>query len=621
MGSTRYDVILHGFPGGTPNGDPPVVALAAAFGLAPRDAERFVVGLPKVVKHAAEPSLASRYEQVLRGIGASVEVRPTEASRDVQPLRPDATFRPGSIVPPAEASSPASRRADTRSGLFGVAGGDLSAADDDPAPSQTPARSTNPLGASSHPAWASPPVNEPAVRPAQPTPGGAVLSVGGTVADTDRAENSGLAWDEAFDGPDDDFTDGPAFDPDAPFELAASRPGPAPPVASPPPVEDPLSGLASNDPTQSSIGGHPMFTSPSGLEIDLPATSSTPRGRSAKLPAIVPQRDGSPRSRATHPSSAIPDRVPRSTAPPTSVATLELVEDRVSTRSDTSEPAEVGTPISGVRAVPREPLGWLDEASGRTAPEERRPGRISPVAATRFTGLGFGASIPVALLMPLSAGGLKWLAITSAAALLFGALSMFAAFLFIFGFLLILIGAASLLTLNAFCFQAFMAAAADDADEPFNFPDIVDWKAELAFPGLIIMFWFVAAMVPLGVWTSGLGGTMGDPVGVVLAFAPMLLWPMAATVACVDGSFAGLFQFPRVLAGIARAPLRYLAVIAIGVMSGVVVMVASQLVIGGGFLSLLLGALLMNAGFAYGNGVMGAMMGRLVATHPDVLEE
>lgn len=658
MGSTRYDVILHGFPNGTPSGDPPVVALAAAFGLTPPQAERFVTGLPRVVKHEADAALASRYEQVLRGIGASVEVRTSGDVDDARPMRPDATFRPGMVRPAAVQQAAAAEPADPAepaepavaeeaaspdpdaSGPFGAQGGLIgpgaSRPGGDPSQSEVPPRPARPpvseaeipteklaaigpgpdrTALTEAPATpAPPPVNEPEPegRPAQLTPGDAVLAVGATSAN----ENSGLAWDEAIDGPSDAFSDGPSFDPDAPFELAAR---PAPDRAAPSTSRDPVAGLSANDPLQSSIGGNPEFSSPSGLELELPATGNRAAGRSAKLPAVGGPPEAGPPRRVTDATSAIPDRVPRTTAPPTADAPLELVDGRASSRSGGFEPAEVGTPISGVHAVPSEPMDWLDAASGRKAPADRKPGATSPIPDTRFTGRDFGSSVPVALLMPLSPEGLKWLGITSAAAIFLGALSIFASFLILFGLILILVGSASLLTLNAFCFQAFMASAADDGDEPMPFPSIVDWKSELAFPGFLIILWFGCALVPYGVWTGGLGGSGSGPIGFVLALAPMLLWPMAATVACVDGTFVGLFQFPRILAGIARAPLRYLAVIAIGIISGVVVMIAAQFVIGDRFLSLLLGLFLMNAGFAYGNGVMGAMMGRLVANEPDLV--
>jgi hypothetical protein len=77
MSQPRYDVILHGFPDGATSGRTPVESLAAAFGIPLKQAERFVLGLPKVVKHDAPSTLASRYEQVLRGIGADVELRPS----------------------------------------------------------------------------------------------------------------------------------------------------------------------------------------------------------------------------------------------------------------------------------------------------------------------------------------------------------------------------------------------------------------------------------------------------------------------------------------------------------------------------------------------------------------
>lgn len=106
-----------------------------------------------------------------------------------------------------------------------------------------------------------------------------------------------------------------------------------------------------------------------------------------------------------------------------------------------------------------------------------------------------------------------------------------------------------------------------------------------------------------------------------LSFLPYIYWPMALTVQGMTGNLVAGFDVPLVFRSMARAPLKYLVVVALGFVLTMALSFGATLVVGGLMVTagpsrvLVFGATFVFFGtMTYLHGVLGYAMGRLVAT-------
>jgi hypothetical protein len=264
--------------------------------------------------------------------------------------------------------------------------------------------------------------------------------------------------------------------------------------------------------------------------------------------------------------------------------------------------------------------------SRRPAPAEETP--IAPGAPTADDERppGFYASLPSAFVTPLRGPGLVWMAtvVGLVGVAVVGAMAP------IVGCLVYVVVAPAVLTVIAKYFQACMAATAMGVDRPQGFPELSGFMAELVLPGLALCLWFVVANVPLLLWVTrapggweGGAGLVSNPITLALVALPYVLWPAALARGAATGSWFSMFNIPRLVVGIARAPLPYLVVLAVGaagaVAPGLIDSLRSQAC--GALLRNLAVTVLELAIFAYAHGAMGAAMGHLARVAPAFVDE
>lgn len=250
----------------------------------------------------------------------------------------------------------------------------------------------------------------------------------------------------------------------------------------------------------------------------------------------------------------------------------------------------------------------------------------SSTAAADAEQPGFYAALPSALVTPLRGPGLAWMA--TAVGLV--GVAVVGGMAPIVGCLVYVVVAPAVLTVIAKYFQACMAATAMGVDRPHGFPELSGFMAELVLPGLALCLWFVVANVPLLLWITqskggfeGGAGLLSNPITLALVALPYALWPAALARGAATGSWFSMFNLPRLVIGIARAPVAYLVVLVIGAVGAIAPTLIDSL------RSEACGALLRNlaitivelAIFAYAHGVMGAAMGHLARVTPAVVDD
>ncbi|MCC6875553.1 MAG: ribosomal protein L7/L12 [Sandaracinaceae bacterium] len=269
--------------------------------------------------------------------------------------------------------------------------------------------------------------------------------------------------------------------------------------------------------------------------------------------------------------------------------------------------------------------------SGPPSAPPPRPSPYPPSALDRALedapSRSFWVEVPIAFLAPLLGRG--WLAILGCGAVgsamllainIPGLIVPVAAFLG-----LLFVGTGTIAELFTRLAQAAMAREPGRLPEPnVAIPD----ATTLALRGLVTVLVLLALgtlVVAAAYWLLAAGA---PPIVLLpLAFAPYFYWPMGLTVQAVSGRLTGVIDFVAVVRGIAAAPLEYLAV----VVASFLLLVGMTLALAGAALGGTLAATALEAptlvvyvvafaylaALAYIHGVLGYLMGALVASKED----
>jgi hypothetical protein len=133
---------------------------------------------------------------------------------------------------------------------------------------------------------------------------------------------------------------------------------------------------------------------------------------------------------------------------------------------------------------------------------------------------------------------------------------------------------------------------------------------------LPLVLWLVPRFLNAG--SDGFTAVLHSPMFWFLAAAPAFYWPMAVTTASLYNRYAGVWYVPVGMRAIARAPLEYLAICAIGGLACLLPLCAFLLL--GKLIGLPSVLLAACSGFplALSHGVMGALTGQLMRNRPDL---
>jgi hypothetical protein len=239
----------------------------------------------------------------------------------------------------------------------------------------------------------------------------------------------------------------------------------------------------------------------------------------------------------------------------------------------------------------------------------------------------FWARIPVSFVAPFMGRGWLLLAATGAT----GAVGL--TVLLLPGFLLRLIMGLGLTTaavgmLASVFGQVAQAALADDGDGDVEVSDVrVPHPVDLMASGALSL---IVAILVFGMpyWLATRG--VAPPIVFASLAIPYLYWPMALTVRGISGRVGGVFDVLSIVRGILAAPVGYLvvALISFAGLTGLSLAMAATAALaavsmsvsdGGSVIAAIftMGGLgfVLFAGLAYVHGVVGYLMGALVAAN------
>lgn len=281
-------------------------------------------------------------------------------------------------------------------------------------------------------------------------------------------------------------------------------------------------------------------------------------------------------------------------------------------------------------------------ASGLTANLRRVPGptegggnvrRARPLHDTGGRAVtvpfkGFLPAVPTAFAFPLRGPAATWYITIGILTFLGGFAMMAASLLLIVGLIVVLLVLAGLLAINVHFFSTCLTSAAHGNPHPGDMPSFSsDFKASLLFPGLSMLTFIGLTMAP-AVLVASRSAAAGEPASAALIaaliLAPLLYYPAGLALVAGSGSSFALWDIPRAIRGILRAPHLYLATIGLsfvasilpGAVAAVVywVLSAAQLDLIGAFL----GGLISLCGGTYAIGVTGALLGHMARARPGI---
>lgn len=238
---------------------------------------------------------------------------------------------------------------------------------------------------------------------------------------------------------------------------------------------------------------------------------------------------------------------------------------------------------------------------------------------------GFFSYILDCFVLPFRGQGISWLL----AALGVATVGVIGGLVPFFGWLVQLLMSLGLLALCARFFQSCLASTAAKGDRSSGLPEMSAFFGDFILPGIALSLWFISVYIPLLLWLrsnwdgADLSTLLVAPVTLLLVAVPYILWPMALARAAVTGSFLSMWNIPRILLGIVRAPLRYGFVLLIGFLSALIPVVMLPVLTMGGsslFVTLFI-AVLQVAIMAYSHGVMGSLLGHLARMEPKVIAD
>ena len=240
----------------------------------------------------------------------------------------------------------------------------------------------------------------------------------------------------------------------------------------------------------------------------------------------------------------------------------------------------------------------------------------------------FYSAIPEMMVLPLRGPGLTWLISITAVQFVTMFCSAFVMIAMpIFGLIFVMIATAALLALLGKYFQACLWSTVHREDEPNTMPDFTEIKSELIAPGLsLTIFSIVITLGPMWIWGThlarqGVLNPFSSPVTWLLLVLPVIYWPIGLAMCAESNSFMSIWNLPRGFLGIAKVPLKYGVVVLMGVIAFILPIVLSGVLMrsSAGILIQLVGILIAAVPTAYSHGVMGALMGKLIRRHPEIL--
>ncbi|MFT5356599.1 MAG: hypothetical protein ACI9KE_003824, partial [Polyangiales bacterium] len=165
-----------------------------------------------------------------------------------------------------------------------------------------------------------------------------------------------------------------------------------------------------------------------------------------------------------------------------------------------------------------------------------------------------------------------------------------------------------------------LAQEGADNDEGVPSPTLGDTDLQTVLGSGITTVFIVALLFVLPAYLF-LSQYIGIGTFTALSFLPYVYWPMALTVQGITGDVVAGLNLPLVFRSMARVPLKYLVVVALGFGLTVALSLGSAFVVGalmvvvGPSRALIFGATFVFFGtMTYLHGVVGYAMGRLVAT-------
>jgi hypothetical protein len=295
-------------------------------------------------------------------------------------------------------------------------------------------------------------------------------------------------------------------------------------------------------------------------------------------------------------------------------------------------------PAAAARAARPQPAAALPAAdAARPAVAQRAPVGRAPNAPTQRSLAGidtrsFWETLPEALVVPFSGPGLYWIAAISAWSVAVGFLGLLANFMFLLGMFVMFFANTSLLAFTCDYYRVCLWAPASGEKAPERSPDFDPVRILNSYikSGIHLTLFMMASQVPLIWWVvdhlheHGLGGMFElatHPITWLLFLLPYYYWPMGVGMTALANNFAAIWNVPAGFRAIARAPLEYTAIVAIGMLALFMCwiglwMFGSMLGITGAVLSGTIGFPL-----AISHGLQGALMGHLVRARGEIFEE
>ncbi|MDH5673257.1 MAG: ribosomal protein L7/L12 [Myxococcales bacterium] len=245
-------------------------------------------------------------------------------------------------------------------------------------------------------------------------------------------------------------------------------------------------------------------------------------------------------------------------------------------------------------------------------------------------GRSFWEVIIEAIVLPFSGSGLLWIVAIAVWSVLVGILGVLASFVPLLGAVVTFFANSSLLAISAdyfrVCFWVPLTGEQSLEQRPsFDPARVLNLyvKSGLHLTLFVILSQVMLVLLIASKVMNGAGPIelLTDPLLWLAALLPGYYWAMAITTCALSSDFTGVWNFVVGIRAIARAPLEYSFIAG----SGVVLMVGSAVAMAlVGSITGIAGALLTaTAGLplALSHGVMGALMGYLARTRPEVFED
>lgn len=658
-----FDVVILGFD---QRDEAPEARLQQAFGVDGDTAERILMELPATVQRAVSRVRAEYFRRALLRIGAAVEVR--DPAGVVMAFVPSPSFPPPASAPPPATPVPATRPAPAPDPGWAPADPGWSAAggrlDEQPSGSTMPEVSNQ--GALQQAgvggAWGGLVTSDPVANGAGrqvpaatagpvfpalewPAPDGPIQPgssglLGGANSGLDSSFSAGAGVGLPTGGA--PLISAPSLDQlrGGGAQAWGQRVAPAwevdavVPAAAPAPLELradlPLPQL---DPTAVDAVTAPRERSD---VWDPPPAPARPRVEGAAATVRMsqsPAAEAAPRpARAAQPRPArAAQREPPGPAPRTRQRAGADSLPRPPTTSDGPAPF----------ALPQRAAHRVREVNPRPAPlaaPERTPppapAPAPPPEGASADGASFWESIGDGCLLPLRGPGLYWIFAIGAFSVAVSILSMLASFVPLIGALVTFFANTCLLAFTCDYYRVCMWVPASHEHAIDRSPDFdparlmnnyiksgIHLSLFTIASQLLVIAYFGYAIASEGFSPEVLIDLATSPLTWLLVLFPLYYWTMGVGLTALHHNFASVWNVPAGLRAIARAPLEYSAIVALGMLVfgvsfGGLVLFGAGLGLTGSLLGGTVGVPL-----ALSHGVQGALMGHLLRARPEVFEQ